>query len=209
TLKNTGSANLTVASIVALGDFAQTNNCGISVAAGGNCIVSVTFTPSAMGARGGSLWINDDASDSPQLITLSGTAIAPAVTLSSTALTFANQVLGTTSPAQTVTLGNTGNEDLSVSSIVASGDFAQTNNCGSSMPADDNCTVSVTFTPTTTGARSGSITITDNAAGSPQQTVGLSGSGIPQLSMMLFPSTVTGGESVMGTVTLSPAAPMG
>ena len=134
---------------------------------------------------------------------------SPQVTLSSTTLTFPDQWLGTTSPAQTITLGNTGSANLSVSSIVASGDFAQTNNCGTAVAAGSNCTVWVTFTPTMTDYSRGSITITDNAAQSPQ-TVGLSGNGIiPHLGLVIFPTTITGGGSVMGIVGVSPAAPAG
>src|SRR2546429_9016377 len=89
---------------------------------------------------------------------------------------FRSQLVGTTSAAQTVTLNNTGNTALSVTSIVASGDYAQTNTCGNSVAAGANCTISVTFTPAASGAQSGTITITDNAAGSPH-TVSLTGAG--------------------------------
>jgi len=98
------------------------------------------------------------------------------VSLSSTSLTFASQLVGSTSAAQTVTLNNTGNAALSVTSIVASGDYAQTNTCGTSVAAGANCTISVTFTPTATGTRTGAITITDNTSGSPH-IVSLTGTG--------------------------------
>ena len=79
-----------------------------------------------------------------------------------------------------MTLANTGSADLSITSIAVSGsnasNFAQTNNCGSTVAASANCTISVTFTPSRTGSRSASITITDGAAGSPH-TVALSGTG--------------------------------
>jgi len=98
------------------------------------------------------------------------------VSLSSPSLTFASQLVSTTSAAQTVTLNNTGNAALSVTNIVAGGDYAQTNTCGTSIAAGANCTISVTFTPTATGTRTGAITITDNAAGSPH-VVSLTGTG--------------------------------
>src|SRR5260370_8535193 len=84
--------------------------------------------------------------------------------------------MGTTSAAQSVTLSNTGNASLNLTSVSASGDFAQTNTCGSSVAASANCTISVTFTPTASGSRTGTLSITDNASGSPQS-VSLTGIG--------------------------------
>src|SRR5207248_1952863 len=106
---------------------------------------------------------------------------APAVSLSPTSLSFGNQNINTTSAAQTVTLTNSGGGSLTISSIAVTGtnagDFAQTNNCPSTLAAGASCTISVTFTPTASGTRSASVSITDNAAGSPQS-VSLSGSGV-------------------------------
>jgi len=106
---------------------------------------------------------------------------APVVSLSPSSLTFATQQVNTTSAAQSVTLSNPGNGALSITSIAASGDFAETNNCGTGLPGSTGtalaaCSISVTFTPTAAGARTGSVSITDNASGSPQ-TVSLSGTG--------------------------------
>jgi hypothetical protein len=81
--------------------------------------------------------------------------------------------VGSPSTAQSVTLSNTGNETLTITSIVPSGDFTQMNNCGTSVAAGASCTINVTFTPTATGTRSGSLAITDNAPNSPQ--IGSSG----------------------------------
>jgi hypothetical protein len=91
-------------------------------------------------------------------------------------LTFASQPLATTSAPQIVTLTNTGNVPLTISSIVTSGDYAQTNTCGTSVAAMTSCAITVTFTPTVRGARSGAVTIVDDAPGSPH-TVALSGTG--------------------------------
>jgi len=101
---------------------------------------------------------------------------APSVGLSPGSLSFSTQTVATTSPAQAVTLSNTGNATLSISGVATTGDFAETNNCGSSVSAAASCTIKVTFTPTQGGSRSGTLNITDNASGSPQS-VGLSGTG--------------------------------
>jgi sugar lactone lactonase YvrE len=181
TLTNSGTAALAITSITTSGDFAQTDTCGMSVAVGAKCTISVTFTPTVAGTRTGTLTIADNASGSPQPVVLSGTGsasvvTAPAVMLLPTSLTYAPQMDGTTSAAQTVTLTNSGTAALAITSIAASGDFALTQSCGTSVTAGASCTLSVTFTPTAAGTRTGTVTITDNANGSPQ-TVALSGGG--------------------------------
>src|SRR5579863_3599832 len=99
------------------------------------------------------------------------------VTLTPSSLKFANQVLDTTSAAKKITVQNTGTATLNISSIVASANFSETDNCHSPIPPGNKCGISVTFTPTSTGTLTGTITITDNATGSPQ-TAGLTGTGI-------------------------------
>jgi Beta-propeller repeat/Abnormal spindle-like microcephaly-assoc'd, ASPM-SPD-2-Hydin/Cep192 domain 4 len=178
TLTNTGSATLTVSSITATGDFAETNTCGTSVNAGASCTISVTFTPSITGTRTGTVTVTDNATGSPQTVSLTGTGTSvPVVSLSPASVTFNDQAAGTTSTAQTVTLTNTGNASLSVTGITASGDFAETNTCGTSVSAGSLCTISVTFKPTATGTRTGTVSVTDDASGSPQ-TASLTGSGV-------------------------------
>ena len=89
-------------------------------------------------------------------------------------LAFPSQPTGSTSTAQTITLTNSGQAALNIASISASGDFLETNTCGSTLVAGANCSIAVTFKPTATGNRIGSLTLTDDAIGSPQE-VGLSG----------------------------------
>jgi len=91
-------------------------------------------------------------------------------------MTFASQTIGTKSSGQTLTLSNTGNAALTITSIQATGDFAETNTCGSSVAAGGNCSITVTFTPSSAGARSGGLSVTDNAIGSPHTST-LSGTG--------------------------------
>src|SRR5207237_919784 len=96
-------------------------------------------------------------------------------------LAFSTQQVGTTSPSQPVTLTNNGSSSLSITSIAITGsnssDFAQTTNCGSSVARGASCTINVTFSPTATGTRSASLTVTDNDSGSPQ-IASLTGSGV-------------------------------
>jgi hypothetical protein len=94
-------------------------------------------------------------------------------------LTFGAQTVGTTSSPQTVTLTNNGTNaySLTIGSIVASGDFAQTNTCGTAVAAGGQCTITVTFTPLASGSRNGNVTVNDNASGTPHS-ITITGTGI-------------------------------
>lgn len=175
-LRNMGSAALAISSITASGDFAETDNCGTSVPAAGSCTFSVTFAPTASGSRAGAITIQDNAAGSTHQITLNGIGTAASVSLTSTSLTFSSMAVGNSSAAQTVTLTNNGNAALSMGSIQATGDFAQTNNCPGTLASGSSCAVRVTFTPTTTGSRTGTVTVSDSAPGG-QQTITLTGTG--------------------------------
>ncbi|MEY9929595.1 hypothetical protein ABH926_004235 [Catenulispora sp. GP43] len=171
----TGSA-AAVSSIAAGGDFAQTNNCGSSIAANGSCTVNVTFTPSASGARSGSLTVN--AGGVTDTVSLSGTGVAPGPVLNANpaSLAFTRTAVGSSAGTQTVTIGNTGTSAASVSGVSVTGDFSQTNNC-SSIAVNGSCTVTVKFTPTAGGSRTGTLTVASNATNTPT-TVALSGTGV-------------------------------
>ena len=120
-----------------------------------------TVLASASGSGGGSI----------------GSGIAA---LSPASLSFGNQVTGTASAAQAISLSNSGTGSLSISGIAVSGanagDFPVSNNCGSALGVGLTCIIAVTFTPSATAAESGTITVADNAAGSPQ-TLTLAGTG--------------------------------
>ena len=121
----------------------------------------------------------------------------PLVTLSPTALKFANQVVNTTSNAKTVTLANTGTAALNITGIATSGDFAiLSKTCGSTLAAGAKCKVKVTFTPTVPAKLTGTLTFTDNAPNSPQ-TVALSGTGV--LPATLKPATAKYAAQTVGT----------
>jgi hypothetical protein len=142
----------------------------------------VTFTPGTTpGFQTGTLTVLDNtgAQTLTQTVSLSGTGIQAVATASPGSLAFTNQVFGSTSVAQPVTLSNTGAGMLSSISIsitgANAGEFSQTNNCGSSVPGYGNCTIYVTFTPLVTSApQIANLQITDNAG---TQNVSLTGTG--------------------------------
>ena len=131
----------------------------------------------------------------------------PVASLSPTSLTFASQVSGTSSAAQTTTLSNTGTAALSITGAgihitgANAADFTQTNPCGTSVAAKSNCVISVVFKPSATaGAEAATLNITDNAAGSPQQ-VQLSGIALPPASVNCnIPPINLSGDSAMVTI---------
>jgi hypothetical protein len=157
------------------GDFSETDNCNGSIVPGGQkCDVEVLFTPKAAGTRTGALTLNFGGNIPSQIVALSGTGAAPAVSLSATSLSFGVQANGTTSGAQQLALTNTGTGPLIISSVQTTSEFAATSTCGGSIAPAGGCTIQVTFTPSVSGVQTGTLTITDNAPGGPQ-TVSLAG----------------------------------
>ncbi len=189
-LTNSGSAAVNISSIFVSGDYSRTTTCSATLAPGASCGIGVTFAPTAPGPRPGMVTIISNAPGGPHSVSLSGTGLGSEISISPTPLTFAAQV-GSTSAVQAITLTNSTPAILNISSIVASGDFAQTTTCGSSVAVGASCAINVTFTPTVSGARSGAVTITSNASGSPH-TVSLNGS-----ASVVYGATVTFGGLVV------------
>jgi hypothetical protein len=204
-LRNIGSSALSISSINISGDFAETDNCGTSVPAAGSCTFSVTFTPTVAGGRSGSILIQDEAAGSPHLVNLTGTGAGAVVTLTPASLTFSAQPVGTSSAAQTVTLTNAGAANLNISGVQMAGDFGQANNCPPALMPSSSCTINVTFTPTSSGTRSSTLTISDDASGN-FQNVALTGTG-SDFSLAASPTndTVKAGSTATYVVTVASA----
>lgn len=183
TLMNNGGSPLGLSAIAVTGalplDFSQqSSTCGFSLMAGAQCQVDLKFTPSQLGPRTAVLSISDDIFDSPQLVSVSGIGVTsgPNATLSATSMVFGNQTLYTTSPAQSITLNNYGSCTLDVTAVSASTRFRETDDCTGNLASGSSCTINVTFTPNTTGVIAGTLSLLDNAPGSPQDVL-LSGTG--------------------------------
>jgi len=86
------------------------------------------------------------------------------------------QKVGTASATQTITLTNNMTTTVNFTSITKTGDYQEKNSCGTSLAAGGTCTVTVRFTPKTTGTRTGTVTINNDAPGSPE-IVTLTGTG--------------------------------
>ncbi len=183
TVTNSSASSVTINSISASANYAAVGSgaspCGGALAASAKCTLSVTFTPSNTGSTKGAVAIATSGAGSPQIVDVTGTGALP-VSLSPTSLAFGTQAVGTTSAAKTVTLTNSSGATLTISSIVASGDFSAapsgTKPCGATVAAGAKCTFSVTFTPNVTGAITGAATVTHSAPLGPAM-IGLTGTG--------------------------------
>ena len=179
------------------GDFAATNACSSSLAPHSSCAITVTFVPTAVGTRNGTLTVSDQVRT--QTVTLSGMGIAPAgVSLTPQTVSFGAIGVGLSGSTQIVTLSNNGGGPLALTAPAVSGDFSiASSTCGPSVGVASTCSFVVAFTPTAAGPRTGTLTLTDNAP-SGTQTVALSGTGI---DFTLAPngatavSTATGGSA--------------
>jgi hypothetical protein len=207
TLKNLQTATLTNISISFSGDYARKGGTcaasGGTLAGGASCTIVMAFTPSILGSDPGTLTVADSASNSPQTVALTGKGASP-VTVSPASLTFVRAIVGTTRAARTVKLTNRLTTSLTVSTPVATGDFAAASNtCGANVGPGLTCTLGVTFTPTEVGPRTGSLTIPYSAFGS-SSVVALSGTGNPgPISISLTPENpgIFPGQTVQFTAT--------
>ena len=202
TLKNGQTKAITLTSITSnLSDYTQTNTCPVSpstLGAGRSCVISVTFTPSALGSRAATLTVVDTGTSSPQTVSLSGTGVA-SVTVSPSSISFGNQAIGVKSAASKVTVTNNQSKALTITKISATlSDYTDTTTCptgSKTLAAKASCSVSVFFDPTVAGARNDTLTVSDNASVSP--TVSLSGTGV--VAVTVNPASLTFGNQALGT----------
>ena len=206
TLTNAGSTALKIYSLSLTNgsDFSQSNTCPSYyyyspqvLAPGASCVVSVTFTPQASGPRYSALTVYDNLynessqqSYSVQTAPLMGTGAGPIVALSGPALsgnrpsTSLNLGAATTGLAasKVFTLTNSGDAPLHVTAPISiagpnAGDFAASSGCGATVAAGASCAITVTFRPSTNGARTATLGLNDDAGDSPQR-VTLTGRGL-------------------------------
>ena len=197
TFTNTGALPLSISGLKIANGWTQNNDCLPSVPSKGSCTVKVSFRPGSTGPLNGALTFSEYARSSPQSVTLSGTGVGPLVRLSPGSLNFSADSVSTTTGGQSVNLTNSGNGALKDLNIATSGDFAETNNCGSSLDASASCTINVTFTPKEHGHRKGTLTLTNSAPDSPQN-LRLEGS-VGAAAVWLITSSLAFSKQAVGT----------
>lgn len=187
TLSNATGSTITISSITIsgtnAGDFSiSSNSCGSSLASGSQCATAIVFKPTATGTRTATLQFIDSASNSPQLVALSGTGANSAnIFANPPSLGFASTMVGSVSASQSTTLSNSTASTITISSIAINGanagDFSiSSNSCAANQVSGGQCTIAFAFKPTATGTRMATLQFTDNASNSPQS-VALSGTG--------------------------------
>ncbi len=218
-LTNSGTGPLSITSTIHAEPnppFAATDNCGSSLAANSSCTVQVTFTPSAIQAYPGTLTIDSNADNSPHaVVALTGEGTNSNLTIDQSSLDFGKQ-LRTTSQMLSVMLTNSGNAALKFSGATVSGQDAaqfQSNgqDCASRNPIgpQQSCSVSVTFTPTSTGTKTAMLQVSSDDPASPHS-IGLTGQGT-DFSVGMAPgssdsATVNAGQAATYNLSIAPVA---
>lgn len=211
-LNNYSGIPISLSSVQIIGhdpsDFILVNSCPATLLNYGSCALYVTFTPSVTGLRTAVLEIQDSATGSPQIVPLAGMgAIATqAIGLTPNPLAFSQpQGIGYTTTTY-LTLNNTGTANVLLTGFqisgAAVGDFGiQTNNCPLSpapLAPNQGCQVTIAFTPSATGVRVATLSVTDSATGSPQS-ISIVGEGtLPTKSLAVTPSSIDFGPVPVG-----------
>ena len=182
TLSNNGSASVTItaANVTGTGFSSSGLSLPATIAAGANTTFNVAFAPASAGSVSGSVSLVSNAPSSPLAIALSGTGTAATAILTATpsSLPFGNVDVNSNS-SLTTTLKNTGNSNVTISSVTPSGTGFSASGVSSGLTLGPNqtATLTATFAPTASGGVSGSISIASNATGSPTN-VSLTGMGV-------------------------------
>jgi hypothetical protein len=205
TVTNNSTAAIAISSIAITPkgtvSYTETNNCGTSIAASATCTIQVTFDPQSAGTKNYSVTVTDSAGT--QTVTLTGTGVAPPITLSPATIAFGSKAVGTATTTP-VTVTNTSTAAMAITSIAITPkgtvSYTETNNCGTTIAASATCTIQVTFDPQSAGTKNYSVTVTDSAG---TQTVTLTGTGVAP-PITLNPTSIAFGSKAVGTVTTTP-----
>ena len=186
------------------GDFALAGggNCGSTLVASANCTVPVTFSPTQANARTAQLQVTSNAPSNPQPVSLSGSGVLPAaLSLSPSSLGFPSTPVNSVSASMTLTAANTGGVTAQLGTPTASpADYSiASNGCGAQLAPQGSCTMSIQFSPTATGSRSGLFTLPSSNIQGGQVTAPLSGTGLPAAMVTLSPSPVAFGNQQQGS----------
>ena len=187
TFANVGATTININSITLnpTTNYTFTTTCGTTLRAGKNCNIVVRFAPKSLGVLTAAITIVDSADPLPQVISLTSTgtaALAPVLQVSPLSLAFGSITNRTTSPAQTVTVSNTGTGPMGINGGISLGgnnsnQFTQTNNCPLTLAAGASCTVSVRFAPNQKGAKTATLNV-NVAAPTVSQQVALTGTSL-------------------------------
>lgn len=199
TITNNGQTPLTIAHLENTGpaaaEFTFRHNCtSDALPSGSSCTVEVTFQPTQVGSREADLIVTHDGAGPAIAISLAGVGIGAAITFEPPDLVFPPEPVGTFSTRQDVLLNNVGNSELTIASLLVTGDFRYDHSCGDIIGPGGFCRIRVIFQPAATGTRSGEILVSD-ALGN-QFTVPLSGTGVAPQAALSTASLTFGDQAI-------------
>lgn len=197
-LTNTGTNPLQIRQVSISADFAQQSDCPSSVPARGSCNLQLTFDPSALGARTGTLTVYANVPSGQITTPLSGNGIKGAnIVLLPSAVDFGSIATGSTTATQLVTISNIGGTTVRLGATSITSPFTLTaNTCGATLAPTYGCTVGIAFSPVASGSLSGTFSITDDAG---TQTALLTGIGLTPATDSVTPMSLTFPAQILGT----------
>ena len=199
TITSTGNAPVTFSTLALTGDYVEDDTCtGQTISVGSACTVALRFAPTAVGPRVGQLTLFANVANGQATYALNGQASAPAsVVLTPLSLTFSSATVNAALPAQTITVSNTGGTSATLSTPVVTGDFfLSASTCGSTLPPQNGCSLSVGFQPTASGKRSGTLSVVTSVG---SLTAQLTGSGNAPATDTLTPNALTFSQQAIGS----------
>jgi len=191
------AVSISVATSGATSSYAESNNCGSSLAAGATCTISVTFDPSAAVYKTETIAVAYTGGS--QTVMATGTGVAGgSITLSPATVAFGNQTVGVTSAAKTATLSNSTGATVTGIAITEAGatsSFIEKNSCGTTLANGATCTFTFTFDPSAAVYKTLTVTIEDSVG---TQTLEATGTGVAAGSITLSPTTLAFGNQTVG-----------
>ena len=166
--------------------FTWVASCPAALAPAMSCNINVTFTPATTGSAAGALSIFHDPNSTLDVVSLGGTGIQDSIAVSTTSVTFGTQYAGATPLPRLVTPTNVSTAPVTITAVTTTGDFSQTNTCGSPVPPGSTCQVLVSFVPTINHDSTGALTVSHTGGGGPENVV-LFGVGRILSDLMLSP----------------------
>ena len=199
TVTSSGNQPVTFGTPAVTGDFVETDNCaGQTLATGATCTFNISFAPTQIGARSGQLTIYANVPGGQATVSLSGTGTAAAaIVLTPLTLNFPATLVNQTDPSQIITVANTGANPATLGTPTITGDFKiAASTCSATLAPQTACSLSISFTPTAGGTRTGVLTVMDSAG---TQTAQLNGTGDAPATDTLAPTSLTFAQQAIGT----------
>jgi hypothetical protein len=157
---------------------------GFNLGTGNTCQIYIQFNPTSAGVKNAELEIDNDGTQTPLLVSLTGQGLnGPALTVTPAQAKYGNVLLGS-SASQTFTLSNTGDAPLQIQGVILIAGSPEAfpisnDGCtGQQIAPGSSCQVTVGFIPIATGVKDASLLLITNASSPGVSTIGLSGTGV-------------------------------